>query len=49
MDWGDAGGHMGWFSGIDVMPAATTERICYLALCSDIAEARRYIWLKGYT
>lgn len=48
MDWGDAGGHVGWFSGIDVMPLSTTERTCYVALCDTFAQARTLTWLKQY-
>jgi len=49
MDWGDAGGHMGWTSRIDVMPSATTQRVCYLALCNSYDQARMYAWLRRYT
>ena len=49
LDWGDVSGHLACDLELDVMPLATTERVCYLALCSDVAEARRYTWLKEYT
>lgn len=48
MDWGDAGGHLGWWSTVDMMPLGLAERICYLVLCADLAEARRYQWLGQY-
>ena len=31
-----------------VLPNATTERVCYVVLCKDLAEARHYTWLKTY-
>ncbi|MBL7200209.1 MAG: GNAT family N-acetyltransferase [Anaerolineae bacterium] len=48
LDWGDAGGHLGWTSRVDVGPSAVTEHVCYLGVCSDLSEARRYTWLKHY-
>jgi GNAT superfamily N-acetyltransferase len=53
IDWGDAGGHLGFFCGVEVMPGtastpATAERTCYLALCKSPEEAMRYTWLKDY-
>ena len=49
MDWGDDAGHLGWWSSVDVMPLGLAERVCYLVLCADLAEARRYRWLGQYT
>jgi hypothetical protein len=46
-DWGEAGGHLGWTLRVDVGPLAVTEHVCYLVVCSDLAEARRYTWLKS--
>jgi hypothetical protein len=53
IDWGDVGGHLGWFSGIDVTPASdglgkATERTCYLALCNTFGQAQPYAWLRQY-
>jgi GNAT superfamily N-acetyltransferase len=48
MDWGDAGGHLGCWSHVDVLPGSTTERMCYLALCDDLEAARRYACLRAY-
>jgi ribosomal protein S18 acetylase RimI-like enzyme len=45
IDWGDAGGHLAWMSVVDVPPLGTAERVCYLVLCSDPVQAKRYIWL----
>jgi GNAT superfamily N-acetyltransferase len=53
IDWGDAGGHLGYLAGIDVMPASTssaasTERTCYIALCDSWNQARISAWLSKY-
>jgi hypothetical protein len=49
IDWGAAGGHLGWFNGIDVRPASTTTRDCYVVLCETFEQAQTYRWLKQYT
>ncbi|MBN1579922.1 MAG: GNAT family N-acetyltransferase [Anaerolineae bacterium] len=48
MDWGDPGGHLGCWSHVDVLPESTTERVCYVALCNELEQAKRYTWLKDY-
>ena len=48
IDWGDAGGHLAWIESIDVPPAGSTERVCYLVLCNDLKKARHYACLKKY-
>jgi hypothetical protein len=47
-DWGDVGGHLGIFAGMPVPPSGTAERVCYIALCRSLEEAKRYTCLKGY-
>jgi hypothetical protein len=49
MDWGAAGGHLGWFAGLDLEPASTTTRACYVVLCDTFDQAKTYKWLKQYT
>ena len=48
MDWGAAGGHLGWLSGVDIPPSGSVKRECYLVLCRDYAEAQRYTCLRKY-
>ncbi len=48
VDWGDVGGHLGFFGGMQVEPSDTAERVCYLALCASPEEAKRYIPLQDY-
>jgi hypothetical protein len=48
MDWGDVGGHLGCWSHVDVLPGSTTERVCYIALCESLEQAKRYACLKSY-
>jgi hypothetical protein len=48
IDWGAVGGHLGWFAGIDLPPASTTTRACYVVLCETFEQARTYKWLKQY-
>jgi hypothetical protein len=48
MDWGDVGGHLGSWSRLDVLPESTTERICYVALCDDLEQAKHYACLRSY-
>jgi GNAT superfamily N-acetyltransferase len=47
-DWGDVGGHLGCWSHIDVLPGAMEERVCYIALCESLEQARRYTCLRSY-
>ena len=49
IDWGDVGGHLGWFTGIDLEPVSTTTRACYVVLCETFDQAQTYKWLKQYT
>jgi hypothetical protein len=48
MDWGDAGGHLGFRGHIEVPASGVAERTCYIVLCSDLEAARRYTWLEKY-
>jgi len=48
MDWGDAGGHLGFRGHIEVPASGVAVRTCYVALCSDLEAARRYICLEKY-
>ncbi|MBN1875514.1 MAG: N-acetyltransferase [Anaerolineae bacterium] len=47
IDW-STGGHLAWFNDVDIPPEGVLERILYLVLCRDLAEAKRYIALKDY-
>ena len=49
VDWGDAGGHLGLLGELDVRPQRVAERVCYLGLCDNVQQARRYTCLKDYT
>jgi hypothetical protein len=46
IDWGDVGGHLAFFDEIQVPASGVAERVCYLALCGDMAEAKRYAALQ---
>lgn len=48
IDWDAVGGHLAFIGEMSVPPSGTAERVCYLALCKDVEEARRYIPLKEY-
>ena len=48
MDWGEPGGHLGWWAQVDLEPGSTAERVCYVVLCASLEEAKRYAWLKDY-
>jgi hypothetical protein len=48
MDWGDAGGHLGFRGHIEVPASGVAERTCYIALCPDLEAARRYTCLEEY-
>jgi hypothetical protein len=48
MDWGDVSGHLGCWSYVDVLPESTIERVCYIALCESLAQAKRYACLRTY-
>jgi hypothetical protein len=48
MDWGDAGGHLGFRGQIEVPALGVAERTCYVVLCADLEAARRYICLEKY-
>jgi hypothetical protein len=53
VDWGEAGGHLAWFNGLDVAPSSDqepgiVERVCYVVLCDTFDQAESYKWLKHY-
>jgi hypothetical protein len=48
MDWGDAGGHLGCYSGVRVPPSGDLQRTTYVAICDDLECAERYAALKDY-
>lgn len=48
VDWGDVGGHLGFFGGMNVSPMDMAERVCYVVLCDSVEKAQRYTWLKDY-
>jgi hypothetical protein len=53
VDWGNVGGHLGWFDSVDIAPSSgkdpgIAERVCYVALCESFEQAERYKWLKHY-
>jgi RimJ/RimL family protein N-acetyltransferase len=47
-DWDDMGGHLGFIGGMSIPASGVAERVCYIALCKDVEEARRYVPLKDY-
>jgi len=47
-DWDDMGGHLGFIDRIEVPASGVAERVAYIALCGDVAAARRYICLEKY-
>jgi RimJ/RimL family protein N-acetyltransferase len=47
-DWDDMGGHLGFVGSMSIPASAVAERVCYIALCNGVAEARRYVPLKDY-
>ena len=48
VDWDDMGGHLGFIGPMSIPASGTAERVCYIALCRDVEEARRYVALKDY-
>ena len=53
VDWGEVGGHLAWFNGLDVAPLSDqepgiVERVCYVVLCDTFDQAESYKWLKHY-
>ncbi|MBN1580451.1 MAG: hypothetical protein JXA89_07090, partial [Anaerolineae bacterium] len=46
VDWGDAGGHLGFLGGMDVDPMGSAERVGYVVLCESMEKAKHYTWLK---
>ena len=46
MDWGDAGGHLGFWEKVSVPPMGTTQRIVYCVLCDSVKSASQYAALK---
>jgi hypothetical protein len=42
------GGHLGFIDTIEVPASGVAERTCIIALCRDLAEARRYTCLEEY-
>lgn len=46
MDWGDAGGHLGFWEGVHVPPMETLQRVAYCVLCDSVENAQRYAVLK---
>ncbi len=47
-DWDDMGGHVGLVGHLSVPASGVAERVCYIALCKDMDEARRYACLRDY-
>jgi ribosomal protein S18 acetylase RimI-like enzyme len=47
-DWDDMGGHLGFVGRMSIPASGVSERVCYIALCEDMDQARRYIPLQGY-
>lgn len=48
IDWGAAGGHLAWMDTLNVPSLGTVERVCYLVLCDNPDQAKRYIPLSAY-
>jgi hypothetical protein len=48
IDWDDMGGHVGLIDRMSIPASGSAERVCYLALCPDMDEARRYTCLQDY-
>jgi hypothetical protein len=48
VDWDDMGGHLAFVGQISLPASGMAERVCYIALCRDMDEAKRYVALKDY-
>jgi RimJ/RimL family protein N-acetyltransferase len=48
VDWDDMGGHLGFVGPMSIPASGIAERVCYIALCRDVEQARRYVVLKDY-
>jgi len=48
IDWENMGGHLGCIDEIRVPALGVAERTCYIVLCEDQEQARRYICLEKY-
>ena len=46
LDWDDMGGHLGLVGRLSVPACGAVERVCYIALCRELDEARRYTCLQ---
>jgi hypothetical protein len=47
-DWDDAGGHLGLIDRMSIPASGSAERVCYIALCPDMEQARQYTCLQDY-